>query len=72
MHGHICPRCNRSFEHERFVYALAWSPLQRIVARALHRFFGACAPCIHKFIRNDFLQDGEIQKLEVRSVHRSL
>jgi hypothetical protein len=72
MHGHVCPRCNRSYEHQRFVYAQGWSPLERIVARALHRFYGACAPCIHKFMKRggDFFNDEEIQKLEVRSVQQ--
>lgn len=69
MHAHNCHRCQRPFNHERFIYARHWNAVERIVARALHRFYGACPPCIHKFMNNQFSQDKEIAQLEVRSVH---
>lgn len=64
-HAHVCPRCNRQFDHERFVYHYQWDALQRIVARSLHRFYGACAPCIRKFMEGGggFDQDKEINQL---------
>jgi len=71
MHSHICPRCGRPFEHDKFGYDPTWNAIQRITARALHRFYGACEKCIHKFMRRggDFFRDEELGKIEVRSVH---
>ena len=54
MHAHICPRCRTDFEHEKFVPKPTWSPLQLMVARELHRFYGACQRCIFKFMESQF------------------
>jgi hypothetical protein len=70
MHSHICPRCNGRFEHERFNVQLPSVTLQSI-ARALHRFYGACNPCIQKFMAAEVMQDGNVSRLlaiETRSL----
>lgn len=54
MHAHICPRCHTDFEHERFVPKATWSPVQTMIARELHRFYGACQRCIVKFMAVQF------------------
>jgi hypothetical protein len=63
VHTHVCPRCLKKFEHRRFVYQRSWNALERIAARALHRFYGACAPCIRKFMATGFHEDSEILHL---------
>lgn len=68
-HTHVCPRCLLKYNHRRFVYARGWNALERIVARALHRFYGACSPCIRKFVKNGLADDMEIPYLRFVGVY---
>jgi len=59
-HSHICPRCQKPFEHQQFG-RLSQNRVVQAIVRAIHRFYGACEPCCIKFIQSrEIFEDPEV------------